>query len=57
MKIINTEWIKEALIADPTMNPVKRHNIQKMERMVRIQKIIPNNTLLTLDLHVQSHLR
>ena len=24
IKIINTEWIKEALIADPTMNPVER---------------------------------
>ena len=36
MKIINTEWIKEALIADPTINPVEGHNIQRMERMVRI---------------------
>ena len=54
MKIINTEWIKEALIADLTMNSVEGHNIQ---RMARIQKIIPNNTLWTLDLHIQSHLR
>ncbi len=30
MKIINTEWIKEALIADLTMNPVEGHNIQRM---------------------------
>ena len=54
MKIINTEWVKEALIAEPTMNPVEGHNIQ---RMAIIQKTIPDNTFGILDLQVQPHPR
>ena len=50
MKIINTEWIKEALVADVTMNSVEGHNIQ---RMARLQKIIPDNIFEILDLQVQ----
>ena len=54
MKIINIERVKEALIADPTMNPVEGHNIH---RMAIIQKTIPDNTFGILDLQVQPHPR
>ena len=54
MKIINTEQVKEALIAEPTMNPVEGHNIH---RMAIIQKTIPDNTFGILDLQVQPHPR
>ena len=48
MKIINTERVKEALVAEPTMNPVEGHNILKT---------IPDNTFGRLDLQVQPHPR
>ena len=54
MKIINTEWVKEALITEPTMNPFEGHNIQ---RMAIIQKKIPANTFEILVLQVQPHPR
>ena len=54
MKIINTERVKEALIADPTMNPVEGQNIL---RVAIIQKTIPDNTSGILDLQVQPHPR
>ena len=54
MKIINTKGVKEALIAEPTMNPIEGHNIQ---RMAIIQKTIPDNSFEILDLQVQPHPR
>ena len=54
MITITPEALKEALIADPTMNPVEGHNIQKM---AIIQKTISDNTFGILDLQVQPHRR